>query len=203
LRSNCSIVSTIATFDKVVVELGMGDGQLLYEIIKYGNSPNTCYVGIEIESKQIQKASNKMRGLRGKNIYLINDSFERILLHLADNCVDEFIFVLPPPNYIDKSMESQWILLYRNIYKKLKERGTLTIVTEIIDDLLGPVSDQEFRIWKDWLRSRFVTVGFRVKEIFDDSPSYYSSLFLDQFKGDQLRIKLITLILAKSESKSK
>jgi SAM-dependent methyltransferase len=202
LYSQSSIVSTIATFDKLVVELGMGDGQLLHDIIKYRNSPKTCYVGIEIESKQIQKARDKLKQMRGKNIYLINDSFERVLLYFADNCVDEFIFVLPPPYYIDKSMESQWILLYQNIYKKLKERGTLIIVTEIIDDLLGPVSDNEFRLWKEWLRSRFVSVGFRVKGIFNDSPSYYSSYFLDQFKGDQSRIKLITLILTKSESKS-
>lgn len=200
LCSQSSIVSTISTFDRVVVELGMGDGQLLHKIIESGNSPNTCYVGIEIESKQIQKARNK---LGRKNIYLINDSFEKVLSYFPDNCVDEFIFVLPPPNYIDKSMESQWVLLYQNIYKILKEKGTLTIVTEIIDDLLEPVSDNQLRLWKDWLCSKFVTIGFRVKEIFDDSPRYYSSHFLDQFKGDQLRIKLITLILAKSDSKSK
>jgi Putative methyltransferase len=183
----------------VVVELGMGDGQLLHEINGYANSTNTCCVSIEIDSNQVQKARNK---LRGENIYLVNDSFEKVLSYFADNCVDEFIFVLPTPNYIDKSMESQWILLYQNIHKKLKQKGTLTIVTEIIDDLLGPVSDNEFRLWKEWLRSRFVSVGFRVKGIFNDSPSYYSSYFLDQFKGDQSRIKLITLILTKSESKS-
>jgi hypothetical protein len=116
--------------------------------------------------------------------------------------VDEFIFVLPPPSYIDKSMESQWILLYQNIYKKLKENGTLTIVTEIINDLLEPVTDSEFRSWKNWLSSKFVTIGFIIKEMFDDSPCHYSSHFLDQFKGDRLRIKLITLILAKSDSLS-
>jgi SAM-dependent methyltransferase len=199
LSFQSSFVSTISTFDKVFVELGMGDGQLLTKILESGNSPNTCYVGIEIDPEQIQKARDK---LRRRNIYLINESFENALSYFPDNFVDEFIFVLPPPSYIDKSMESQWILLYQNIYMKLKEKGTLTIVTEIINDLLEPVSDIEFRSWKNWLSSKFVTIGFIIKEMFDDSPCHYSSHFLDQFKGDRLRIKLITLILAKSDSLS-
>jgi SAM-dependent methyltransferase len=197
LCSQSSIVSIISAFDKVLVELGTGDGQLLAKILEYGDSPNTCYVGIEIDPKQIQKARDK---LRGRNIYLINESFENALPYFPDNYVDEFIFVLPSPRYIDKSMESQWILLYENIYKKLKGKGTLTIVTEIINDLLEPVSEIEFRSWKNWLSSKFVTIGFIIKGMFDDSPYHYSSHFLDQFKGDQLRIKLITLILTKSDS---
>jgi len=197
LCSQSSIVSIISAFDKVLVELGTGDGQLLAKILEYGDSPNTCYVGIEIDPKQIQKARDK---LRGRNIYLINESFENALPYFPDNYVDEFIFVLPSPRYINKSMESQWILLYEIIYKKLKGKGTLTIVTEIINDLLEPVSEIEFRSWKNWLSSRFITIGFIIKEMFDDSPYHYSSHFLDQFKGDQLRIKLITLILTKSDS---
>jgi SAM-dependent methyltransferase len=199
LCSQSSIVSIISAFDKVLVELGTGDGQLLAKILEYGDSPNTCYVGIEIDPKQIQNARDK---LRGRNIYLINESFENALPYFPDNYVDEFIFVLPSPRYIDKSMESQWILLYENIYKKLKGKGTLTIVTEIINDLLEPVSEIEFRSWKNWLSSKFVTIGFIIKGMFDDSPYHYSSHFLDQFKGDQLRIKLITLILTKSDSQS-
>jgi SAM-dependent methyltransferase len=197
LFSQSSFVSTISTFDKVIVELGMGDGQLLAKILESGNSPNTCYVGIEIDPEQIQKARDK---LRGRDTYLINESFEKALSYFPDNHVDEFIFVLPPPSYIDKSMEGQWILLYQNIYKKLKENGTLTIVTEIINDLLEPVSDIEFRSWKSWLSSKFVSIGFIIKQMFDDSPCRYSSHFLDQFKADRLRIKLITLILTKSDS---
>ena len=189
-----SIVSPLTTYDKVIVELGMGDGQLLNEIIEYKNRPDTCYVGIEIDAKQIQKAHDR---LMGKNIYLINDSFEKVLSFLPDNFVDEFIFVLPSPNYIDRNSESQWTLFYQSIHKKLKERGTLTIVTEIINDLLEPISDYEFNSWKNWLTSKFVNLGFRLKVIFDDCPSYYNSHFLAQFRGDKLRIKLITLILTK------
>jgi len=196
-----SIVSTISlsTFDKVVIELGIGDGQLLEAVINYENSPNTCYVGIEIDAAQIQKARDRMTG---KNIFLINESIEKVIPLLPDNCVHHFIFVLPPPKYIDRKMESQWTLLYQKIYKKLKENGTLTLVTEVTNDLLEPVSNDEFRSWKTWLASIFVTFGFTLREVFNECPLHYRSHFLEQFRSDQLRIKIITLILEKPHYKS-
>jgi tRNA G46 methylase TrmB len=194
LCSQDSIVSTTSKFHKVVVELGIGDGQLLEKVVSNQKSTNTCYVGIEIDAKQIQVARDK---LRENNVYLINESFEKVLSCFPDNYADEFIFVLPPPNYIDRAKESLWIPFYQDIYKKLKEKGTLTIVTEITNDLLEPVTDNEFSTWKNWLICRFVNLGFMIKESFDDSPVYYSSYYLEQFRADRSRIKIITLILIK------
>jgi len=162
LCSPNNIVSTISLseFDKVVIEIGIGDGQLLEGVIDYENSPNTCYI------------------------------------------VDQFIFVLPPPIYIDRELESQWTLLYQKIYKKLKEKGNLTLVTEVTNDLLEPVSNDEFMSWKTWLTFVFVTLGFTLVEVFNECPLHYRSRFLEQFKADQLRIKIITLILEKPNHKS-
>jgi len=201
LCSPDSIVSTISlsTFDKVVIELGSDDGQLLEGVINYENSPNTCYVGIEIDAAQIQKARYRMTG---KNIFLINESIEKVIPLLPDNYVDQFILVLPPPKYIDREMESQWTLLYQKIYKKLKGKGTLTVVTEVTNDLLEPVSNDEFRSWKTWLASNFVIFGFTLIEILNEYPLHYRSHFLEQFRADQLRIKIITLILEKPHYKS-
>ena len=192
--SQDSIVSTTSKFRKVVVELGIGDGQLLEKVVRNQKSTNTCYVGIEIDAKQIQVARDK---LRENNVYLINESFEKVLSCFPDNYADEFIFVLPSPNYIDRAKESLWISFYQDIYKKLKEKGTLTIVTEITNDLFEPITDNEFRTWKNWLICRFVNLGFMIKESLDDSPVYYSSHYLEQFRGDRSRIKIITLILIK------
>jgi SAM-dependent methyltransferase len=189
-----SIISTISTFNKVVVELGMGDGQLLSNIIEHEKNPNTCYVGIEIDPIQIQQARDK---LRRENVFLINESFEQVLSYFSDNYVDHFIFVLPPPCYIDKSMEKHWIFLYQNIFMKLKQNGIFTIVTEIINHLLEPVTDNEVKSCIEWLSSSFAALGFKIKDIFEDTPNYYSSHFLEQFRGDRLRIRLITLILVK------
>jgi len=201
LCSPNNIVSTISLseFDKVVIEIGIGDGQLLEGVIDYENSPNTCYIGVEIESSQICKARDR---IACKNIYLINESIEKVIPSLPDNSVDQFIFVLPPPIYIDRELESQWTLLYQEIYKKLKEKGNLTLVTEVTNDLLEPVSNYEFMSWKTWLTSVFVTLGFTLVEVFNESPLHYRSRFLEQFKADQLRIKIITLILEKPNHKS-
>ena len=194
--SQDSIVSTTSRFHKVIVELGIGDGQLLEKVVRNQKSTSTCYVGIEIDAKQIQIAHDK---LRENNVYLINESFEKVLSYFPDNYVDEFIFVLPPPEYIDRSKESLWISFYQGIYKKLKEKGTVTIVTEITNDLLEPVTDNEFRTLKNWLICKFVNLGFMIKESLDDSPVYYSSHYLEQFRGDRSRIKIITLILIKPQ----
>lgn len=194
MSSKDSIITTASKFQKIIVELGIGDGQLLQNVVRRRQSPDTCYVGIEIDSKQVQIARQK---LREKNVYLINESFEKVVLCFPDNYVDEFIFVLPSPDYIDKSKESRWSLFYRDIFTKLKENGSLLIVTEIINDLLEPVTDYEFKIWKNWLIGKFISFGFIIKETYDDSPKYFRSRYLEQFRGDKSRIKIVTLILTK------
>jgi hypothetical protein len=183
----------------VIVELGIGDGQLLQDVVKRRQRPDTCYVGIEIDEKQIQLAGQK---LREKNVYLINESFEKVVLCFPDNYVDEFILVLPSPDYIDKSKESQWSSFYRDIFTKLKVNGSLLIITEIINDLLEPVTDYEFKIWKNWLIDKFISLGFVIRETYDDSPKNFRSRYLEQFKGDKSRIKIVTLILTKPHSLS-
>ncbi|HJR85037.1 MAG TPA: methyltransferase domain-containing protein [Nitrososphaeraceae archaeon] len=195
--SKDSIISTISKFQKVIVELGIGDGQLLQDVVRSRQSPDTCYVGIEIDEKQIQLARQK---LREKNVYLINESFEKVVLYLPDNYVDEFILVLPSPDYIDKSKESRWSSFYRDILTKLKVNGSLLIITEIINDLLEPVTEYEFKLWKNWLIGKFISLGFIIKEIYDDSPKYFRSRYLEQFRGDESRIKIVTLILTKPHS---
>lgn len=192
-----SIISTTSTFRKIVVELGTGDGQLLEKLVKERKSNNTCYVGIEIDVNQIQLARNR---LSERNVYLVNESFEKTVLCFPDKYVDEFIFVLPPPDYIDKSMESQWSSFYREIFKKLKDNGSLTMVTEMINDLLEPVTDYEYEIWKKWLLNKFISLGFIIKESNDNSPEYFVSHYLEQFRGDTSRIKIVTLILIKPGS---
>jgi hypothetical protein len=71
------------------------------------------------------------------------------------------------------------------------------MVTEIINDLLQPVTDSEFKIWKNWLINKFMSLGFIIKEFHDGSPEYFNSHYLEQFRGDTSRIRIVTLILIK------
>jgi hypothetical protein len=84
--------------------------------------------------------------------------------------------------------------------------GTLEIVTEIIDDLLQPVSNAAYYTWAKWLLEAFVKMGFGVKEILTEAPDNYTSTCLDRFRQDPKRIRLLTLRLfkplAELESKS-
>lgn len=194
-----NIILTTSRFHKIVVELGIGDGQLLEKLFRERKSTNTCYVGIEIDAMQIQLARNR---LKGKNVYLVNSSFEKAISCFPDKYVNEFIFVLPPPEYIDKCMESLWSPFYQEIFKKLKENGSLIMVTELINDLLEPVSDSEFKIWKSWLINKFISFGFLIKETYNHSPRHFKSHYLEQFRGDVLRIKILSLMLIKPHSTS-
>jgi hypothetical protein len=76
------------------------------------------------------------------------------------------------------------------------------MVTEIINDLLEPVTDYEFKLWKNWLINKFTSLGFIIKDTYDDSPRYFRSHYLEQFRGDSSRIKIVTLILLKPQSVS-
>jgi len=154
-------------------------------------------VGIELDTKQIQLARNR---LKEKNVYLVNESFEKTVSYFPDKYIDEFIFVLPPPDYIDKGKESLWSPLYQEIFNRLKDNGSLTMVTEIINDLLEPVTDYEFKTWKNWLINKFISLGYFIKEFYEDSPRYFNSHYLEQFRGDASRIKIVTLILIKRHS---
>ena len=197
MYSKDSIISTTSTYPRIVVELGVGDGQLLEKLVRERKSTNTCYVGIELDTKQIQLARDR---LREKNVYLVNESFEKTVSYFPDKYIDEFIFVLPPPDYIDKGKESLWSPLYREIFNKLKDNGSLTMVTEIINDLLEPVTNNEFKTWKNWLINKFISLGYIIKESYEDSPRYFNSHYLEQFRGDASRIRIVTLILIKPHS---
>jgi hypothetical protein len=105
--------------------------------------------------------------------------------------------ILPDPEYIDRNYHDDWIFLYETIYLKLKKLGTLEIVTEIIDDLLQPVSNAAYYTWAKWLLETFVNMGFGVKEILTEAPDNYTSTCLDRFRQDTKRIRLLTLKLFK------
>ncbi|HET7242935.1 MAG TPA: hypothetical protein VFI64_06300, partial [Nitrososphaeraceae archaeon] len=64
-------------------------------------------------------------------------------------------------------------------------------------DLYQPVSPSDFVAWKYWLESVFKSIGFKLRTI-DGVPSHFSSQFLDQFKADPERIKIVTLIMRKN-----
>lgn len=187
-------LSIISKYEKVIVELGSGDGRLLKKLVGDETSRNTLAIGIELDTSQYEKSCDL---IEKNNMHFINNSFEELLPDFPDESIDSIISVLPSPRYIDNDFQELWMPFYQIVLKKLKETGSLILVTELTDDLFQPVSPSDFVAWKYWLESVFISIGFKLRTI-DGVPSNFSSQFLDQFKGDPERIKIVTLIMRKN-----
>ena len=187
-------LSIISKYEKVFVELGSGDGRLLKKLVGDETSRNILAIGIELDTSQYEKSCDLMEK---NNIHFVNNSFEVLLPDFPDESIDSIISVLPAPRYIDSDYQELWVPFYQIVLKKLKETGSLILVTELTDDLFQPVSASDFVAWKYWLESVFISIGFKLRTI-DGVPSNFSSQFLDQFKGDPERIKIVTMIMRKN-----
>jgi tRNA G46 methylase TrmB len=186
------MLDRLASYPKVIVELGMGDGRLLEALAK--RDGNSLYVGIELDSEQCKQAQSR---IALSNVIILSGPFEDIIPMFPERSVDHFIAVLPDPEFIDEKKEGRWKPFYRQVYSRLKPGGTFELVTEITDELLQPVSDEAYAKWAGWLKASFVSIGFDLTKQYEGAPAQYSSRCLDQFRGDPERIRMVTLELAR------
>jgi cyclopropane fatty-acyl-phospholipid synthase-like methyltransferase len=185
--------------EKVIVELGMGDGSVLQKLAEdQVGSQSVAYVGIEKDKNLTDHA--RMR-VKLQNVTIINELFENTLIRFNDQSIDLIVMVLPDPEYIDSIYQQKWGSFYKVIHSKLKDNGILKIVTEIIDDLLEPVSDESYSTHVNWLIKAFLDLGFKLLDRKDGSPLDYTSIFLDKFRADPHRIRIVTLDFGKSNSR--
>jgi hypothetical protein len=181
---------------KIIVELGMGNGRLLKKLLEVNkntsqsviNEKKPMYVGIEVNSSEYNKAKSLLQGFT--NVILINGSFEQLINDFSDRSIDEIISVLPDPDFIDVKKQDQWQKFYRIMNCKMSTQGRFRLVTELIDDLLQPVSKEIYNIWIHWVINTFEDVGFSLERIIEGSPAEYESECLERFKGDPERIRL-------------
>ncbi len=183
-------------YDKIIVELGSGDGKLLNNLGNLYDGDSVLLIGIEKDHSQYITSCKE---IRNKNIQFINEPFESVLTNFNDNSLDTVLSVLPHPEYIDKANLKIWFPIYKTILDKMKIRGYFILVTELIDELLEPVSNSDYTSWKKWLIETFSLIGFNLFKIIDGAPSspHFSSHYLNKFKNDPERIKIITLVLTK------
>jgi tRNA G46 methylase TrmB len=187
----------------VIVELGMGEGELLKLMVENGfdislqaNRKPVRYIGIELDKKAFRVAKSRIKD-DYENITLLNGSFEDILPHFPDNSISQILVVLPDPLFIDKPYQRKWNIFYEIAYSKLKNGGMLRLVTETTNDLFEPVSDASYESWVDWLEQTFKSLGFTTLHRIDGAPPEYFSRCLTQFRGDPQRIRMVTLDLVK------
>jgi phospholipid N-methyltransferase len=195
-------IGPVNNYEKIIIEIGSGDGRLLTNLANLYDKENTLLIGIEIDQAQHIGSCTRIKGRkRNSSIQFINESFEKVLASFQDNTIDTIISVLPHPNYIDRASQDKWIPIYRAMLGKMKAHGDFILVTETIDELLQPVSPSNYRVWKAWLVETFSSIGFDLLAVIDDgAPSCFSSHYLDKFMDDPERIRIITLVLTKNQT---
>jgi tRNA G46 methylase TrmB len=186
---------------KIIIEIGSGDGKLLNNLSNFYDKKITHLIGIETDQEQFTCSCEKIKKLNKDNIEFINEPFENAFLKFDDNSTNTVISVLPHPLYIDKIHQDRWIPIYKTVLKKIKSEGFFILVTELTDDLLQPVSQTDYISWRKWLVETFRSIGFKIIRIIDGgAPQCFSSHYLDKFKNDPQRIKIISLIMVKCDA---
>lgn len=188
---------------KLIVELGMGDGRLLRRLLeadkdadrKAANGKSRKYVGIELDRSNYERAKSLLKNYA--NVKLVNKSFEVLINDFLDCSVDEIISVLPDPKFIDIQSQDIWDKFYRIVNRKMSRHGRFVLVTELIDDLLQPVSDEAYNSWVHWIVYTFQNLGFILVKSNEGPPDEYESECLERFKGDPERIRLATFDFVK------
>jgi hypothetical protein len=189
---------------KLILELGMGDGRLLRKLLeadkeadrRAANGKSQTYVGIELDRSNYERAKSLLENY--VNVKLLNGSFEVLINDFLDCSIDEIISVLPDPKFIDIQNQDIWDKFYRIVYQKMSRHGRFVLVTELIDVLLQPVSDEAYKSWVHWIVYTFQNLGFILVKSNEGPPKEYESECLGRFKGDPERIRLATFDFIKS-----
>ena len=178
---------------RLVLELGMGDGNLI-KLLSEKEDQDYYFIGIEKNESYFNKAKY---GIKSQNVKILNTLFESVLPLFEDNSIYKVISVLPDPKYIDMNYKSNWEILYKIIYKKLVKQGKFILITEITDELFQPVSNNEFYKEVENLKQIFQSIGFIVVNAFEGYQENYMTSFLQEFSGDPKRIRIINFEFTK------
>ena len=189
-------MSFLTKYDKLIVELGSGDGKLLYRLSNTEEEITAFYLGIEIDASQYRKSCLLLPN-RKSNLLFVNSQFELLIDQLPDCSADEILSILPHPKYIDRENKRFWKPIYKTILHKIKKNGHLLLITEFTDELFSPVIYDEYMNWKEWIVETFTDLGFYVGNVIEGVPYNYTSKFIDLFSNDQERIKILTIYLTK------
>jgi len=178
---------------KLVLELGIGDGNLIKSLSEKNH--DYYFIGIEIQEDYFIKAQYK---IKSRNVMLLNCSFEDVLPLFDDESIYKIISVLPDPKYIDKNYRQEWEIFYKIVYKKLLKNGLFILITEITDELFQPVSNNYFYKEVDNLKQVFQSIGFNILNDFEGYQENYMTSFLQIFNRDPKRIRIINFEFTKN-----
>ncbi|WP_022671067.1 tRNA (guanosine(46)-N7)-methyltransferase TrmB [Hippea alviniae] len=119
--------------NKIILELGMGNGEFLTKMAK--NNPSTTFIGFEISNEAIAKASKRFNDENLKNVRIVNYDAKYCLDVFKENSVDAVYVNFPEPWYKFKRIKHA--LLNKNTIKKLKRILAVNGVFKLLTDNLA------------------------------------------------------------------
>jgi phospholipid N-methyltransferase len=223
------VKSLSAKYSKIILELGIDDGRLLEKLAKQDKDDNSIYIGIEIDKQNYEIAKSRIKLdnvvlLNGSFVDFIpafpDNSLDRVIAVLpCPNFVDEdnqqdwepfykTVF-LKMKIYGTFQLVTEMVVIDKQKYEiaksriKLEDNNNAVLsgksFEEITDELLQPISDNEYNKWGEWLTTTFQSIGFELVDKKEDAPEEYQTRYIYRFKRNPKRIRIISLIFVKNK----
>lgn len=160
------VLKSLEGFEKVVVDLGTGDGRFVYKNA-LGN-PKNFYIGIDPSEKQLRIFARDVQRKRLKNASLVVGSIEKLpseLIGIADE-----IWVIFPWGSLLEAFAKPVRSSLENLEKLLKKNGVVQVIFGY-DELLEPSETKRLNLpmidlgyIKKVLIPEYEKLGFKVIE---------------------------------------
>ena len=111
-------------FEKVVIDLGAGDGRFVYKSALI--NPNTLFIGVDPAPKQMEEFSRKAVRKKIENVLFVVGSFELLPQELK-NCADKLYVILPWGTLL-KTVTEPTSFDVEKLRSLLKNRGEIELV---------------------------------------------------------------------------
>ncbi|PIE45367.1 MAG: tRNA (guanosine(46)-N7)-methyltransferase TrmB [Gammaproteobacteria bacterium] len=124
-------LSLFGHFDRVVLEIGFGNGETLVEMAK--QAPNTLFIGAEVHKPGVGRALMlaKENGLNNLRV-IEHDAVEFIDTMLPEHCIDRVQIFFPDPWHKKRHFKRRLIqpAFCRKLQRIMKAKGILHVATD-------------------------------------------------------------------------
>jgi len=169
---NRIISKTRNLYLKVNLEIGMRTGEMLQQIA--ANNWAEYFIGIGTDQIEVLRAKSKFADLDPPNASAFWGDIRKLLPHILDKSIDNFLIVLPQNFVYFFTMQEKLSLrsLFAFLSAKLTAGGTLQLLTDLeinnvmFNDLIAIIMDAGFQIAlgnvgktyfpKDWKDTNFI-----------------------------------------------
>jgi len=177
-------------FEKVVVDLGTGDGRFVYKNAL--KNPKIFYIGIDPSETQLKISARDTQRKRLNNILLIVGSIEHLPEGLED--VANEIYVNFPWGSLLETFAKPIKDNLNNLTKILKKDGIIKIIFGY-DESLEPSETQRMELptidlnyIKDVLVSKYAEIGLKITEfgVFDRKSQKVETSWYKKLKSNRI-----------------